>query len=176
MPYEHTVISCGRQHVEGIRSIYNDAIVHTTALYEYAPRSAETMQAWMASKESARLPVLGIECEPGVLAGFATWGPFRSFPAYKYSVEHSVYVGLAYRRCGVGRALLNALVLAAQTHDLHMLIGGIDATNAGSIALHRQLGFSHCATIQQAGFKFGRWLDLEFWQRILPTPAQPVAG
>ena len=82
------VIHCRREHLESIRAIYNREILHTTALYEYEPRSAETMAAWWAAKQTAGLPVLGVESEPGVLAGFATWGPFRSFPAYLHTAEH----------------------------------------------------------------------------------------
>jgi phosphinothricin acetyltransferase len=69
-----------------------------------------------------------------------------------------------------------ALVAAARDRDLHQLIAGIDAANAASIALHTSLGFRCCGTVREAGFKFGRWLDLEFWQLLLPTPAQPVDG
>ena len=164
---QHAVNPCGVQHLEAIRAIYNDAIVHTTSLYEYEPRSVETMQAWFATKQAADFPVVGIESEPGVLAGFATWGAFRAFPAFKYSIEHSVYVATPYLRRGIGRTLLEALIAIAQQRQLHMLIGGIDATNTASIALHQKLGFTHCGTIREAGYKFNRWLDLEFWQLIL---------
>jgi phosphinothricin acetyltransferase len=171
------VIRCRSEHLEAIRSIYNHEILHTTALYEYEPRSGETMAAWWDAKEQAGLPVLGIEEEPGVLAGFATWGPFRAYPAYRHTVEHSVYVDSRFRRRGVGRALLAALVEEARTRELHMMVGVIDATNAASIALHRRLGFIHGGTLREAGFKFGRWLDVELWQRILAAPeAVKAAG
>jgi phosphinothricin acetyltransferase len=68
------------------------------------------------------------------------------------------------------------IIALAQGQDYHVLIGGIDATNAASIKLHEELGFTHCGTVRQAGFKFGKWLDLVFYQLILPTPAQPVDG
>ena len=170
------IISCTPEHLEAIRAIFNQAILHSTALYEYRPRSVAVMEAWFADKQAAGVPVLGIEREPGVLAGFATWGPFRPRAAYKYSAEHSVYVDERFRGQGVGQALLAALVAEAQARDLHQLIGGVDASNAASIALHKKLGFRHCGTVREAGFKFGRWLDLEFWQRLLPTPAHPTDG
>ncbi|NBV45417.1 MAG: N-acetyltransferase family protein [Planctomycetia bacterium] len=170
------VIRCAERHLETIRAIYNDAIVNTTALYEYHPRSAEVVATWWDGKCRAGLPVLGIEAADGTLAGFATWGPFRSFPAYKYTAEHSVYVGSAHRGRGVGRRLLTALVAEATARELHLLVGGIDADNAASKALHRAAGFTLAGTVRQAGFKFGRWLDLEFWQRYLPGPPQPVDG
>ena len=170
----HAVIRCGPEHLEAIRGIYNHEILHTTALYEYEPRSAETMAAWWAAKQSAGLPVLGIEAEPGVLAAFATWGPFRAFPAYQHSVEHSVYVDVRFRGHGMGRRLLAALVEEATARDLHMMVGVIDATNAASIGLHRQSDFTHCGTVREAGCKFGRWLDVEFWQMLLPTARPPI--
>jgi phosphinothricin acetyltransferase len=170
------VIACDRSHLPAIRAIFNQAILHTTALYEYEPRSEAVIEAWYADRQALGAPILGIEWESGVLAGFATWGPFRPRPAYKYSVEHSVYVAEQFRGHGIGRQLLEALVGAARDRDLHQLIAGIDAANSASIALHKSLGFRRCGTVREAGFKFGRWLDLEFWQRLLPTPARPVDG
>jgi phosphinothricin acetyltransferase len=108
--------------------------------------------------------------------GFASFGTFRAWPAYKYSVEHSVYVDARFRGRGVGRRLLEELIAAARARDFHVLIGGIDAANTVSIALHERLGFTHCGTIRQVGFKFGRWLDLTFYQLILATPLQPIDG
>ncbi len=166
---EHRVIRCGREHIDAIGAIYNDAILNTTALYEYEPRSAEVMVAWFAGKEAAGLPVLGVVKESGVLAGFATWGPFRPFPAYCFSAEHSVYVDNRFRGQGVGQTLLNAILAEASAAGLHTLIGGIDSTNVASISLHKKLGFTHCGTIREAGFKFGRWLDLDFWQKTVPA-------
>ena len=174
MKTEHTVIRCGPEHSGQIRAIYNEAIINTTALYEYEPRSAAVMEKWYADKQAAELPVFGIECEDGegrALAGFATWGPFRQYPAYRFSVEHSVYVDVRFRRRGIGRRLLETLIEEASARGLHMLIAGIDASNAPSIALHSAGGFSHCGTVRGAGFKFGRWLDLEFWQLVLESGA-----
>ena len=175
-PRRRPIRPCTAEHLPAIREIYNDAILNSTALYEYAPRSEETMREWFAARQRDGIPVLGIEWEPGVLAGFVTWGPFRPRPAYKYSVEHSVYVDERFRGHGIGRQLLEAIVAEARRHDLHLLIAGIDATNVASIALHSSLGFRCCGTVREAGFKFGRWLDLEFWQLVLETPARPVDG
>ena len=112
----------------------------------------------------------------GTLLGFATYGVFRARPAYKYSVEHSVYVHKDCRGQGAGRALLQRIIEAAREQNYHVLVGGIDAENAASIALHRELGFTHAGTITQSGFKFGRWLDLAFYQLTLETPVNPVDG
>lgn len=175
-PPRRTAIRCTTAHLPAIRAILNEAILNSTALYEYAPRSEETMREWFAVRQQEGVPVLGIEWEPGVLAGFATWGPFRPRAAYKYSAEHSVYVEERFRGEGVGRQLMQALIVEAKRAGLHMLIAGIDASNVASIALHSSLGFRCCGTVREAGFKFGRWLDLEFWQLILPTPEHPVDG
>jgi len=91
-------------------------------------------------------------------------------------VEHSVYVHADHRGRGLGRVVMEALVEAAKARGVHAMIGGIDASNAASIALHRRLGFRHAGTLPQVGFKFGRWLDLAFFQRLLETPAAPVDG
>jgi L-amino acid N-acyltransferase len=171
------IIDCDAQrHSAAILAILNDAIVHTTALYDYKPRSADSMVTWFEAKAKGRYPVIGVENELGELMGFASYGPFRAWPAYKYSVEHSVYVDSRFRGQGVGRALLGAVILAAEKQDFHIMVGGIDATNAVSIKLHESLGFKSCGVVRQAGFKFGRWLDLAFYQLILRTPATPVDG
>jgi L-amino acid N-acyltransferase YncA len=87
-----------------------------------------------------------------------------------------VYVRADCRGRGLGKRLLTELIGAAKGQGYHMIIGGIDASNAASVHLHRALGFQQCGSIRQAGFKFGRWLDLEFYQLLLPTPPNPVDG
>lgn len=163
-------------HGQAILDILNEAIRTSTAVYEYVPRTIETMVPWFKAKEAKGYPVIGVEDEAGTLMGFATYGVFRDRPAYKYSVEHSVYVQKDHRGKGLGKALMERLIVAAREQDLHVMVGGIDATNAVSIALHEQLGFVHAGTIRQAGFKFGRWLDLAFYQLTLQTPRDPVDG
>ena len=171
------LIDCDEaRHAEAILAILNDAILNTTAIYDYAPRPASAMPAWFAAKRAGSFPVLGLEDADGQLLGFATYGVFRHFAAFKYSVEHSVYVHPAHRRRGVGRRLLEALIARAEAQDLHLLVGALDATNTASVALHEALGFVHAGTIPQAGYKFGRWLDLAFYQLQLRTPTAPKDG
>jgi L-amino acid N-acyltransferase len=157
-------------------AILNEAIVSSTALYDYRPRELSSMTAWFDAKTRVGFPVWGALDDDGALLGFATYGAFRAWPAYKYSVEHSVYVDERRRGGGVGKALMQRLIESATAQQLHVMIGGIDAENTRSIAFHEQLGFRHCGTIEQAGFKFGRWLDLAFYQLILATPSQPQDG
>jgi L-amino acid N-acyltransferase len=87
-----------------------------------------------------------------------------------------VYVEKSHRGKGVSVVLLNAIIAKAREADLHTLIGGIDAANSVSIALHTKMGFTHAGTIRHAAFKFGRWLDLAFYQLILETPTNPIDG
>ena len=162
-------------HADAILRILNDVIASSTALFDYQPRSPESMINWFAAKADRGFPVIGA-VDSGRLLGFATYGVFRAWPAYKYSVEHSVYVDRAARGRGVGRALLQRLIAIAEEQAYHTLVAGIVATNAPSIALHRKLGFTYCGTIEHAGFKFGEWLDLAFYQLLLRTPAHPVDG
>lgn len=163
-------------HAAAILDILNEAIENSTALYDYKARSMDSMVGWFAAKAAGRFPVLGLESAEGELLGFASYGTFRGWPAYKYTVEHSVYVHRDHRGRGVGSRLLQEILARAEQQGVHVLVGGIDASNEGSIALHVKSGFEHAGTIRQAGFKFGRWLDLAFYQRILETPANPVDG
>lgn len=164
------------RHAEAILAIFNEAIVHSTALYDYQPRSLATMAPWFATKLAHQFPVIGFEDTDGELMGFASYGTFRAWPAFKYSVEHSVYVHRDHRGKGLGRRLLVTLIGEAERRGVHTLIGAIDLDNTESIQLHQRLGFQEAGIIRQAGYKFGRWLDLVFYQRILSTPDHPVDG
>lgn len=164
------------RHSEAILAIFNEAIANSTALYDYKLRTEADMAGWFDVKTRRNYPVIGMENVAGELMGFASYGQFRERPAYKYTVEHSVYVDARFRGQGVGRALLAAIIDAAQEQDYHVMVGGIDASNSVSIKLHESLGFTACGIVRQAGFKFGRWLDLAFYQLILRTPAAPVDG
>lgn len=164
------------RHANAILAIFNDAILTSTALYVYEPRDLAFMENWFLAKRNDGFPIVGIEAENGELMGFASYGAFRAWPAFKYSVEHSVYIASSHRGKGLGEALMRALIERARHAQVHILVGGIDAANSGSIAMHQKLGFHHAGTIKEAGFKFGRWLDLAFYQLVLDTPAQPVDG
>lgn len=156
-----------------ILEIYNDAIVHTTAVYSYEPQTIENRKAWYEQKMNDGFPILVFELDNKV-AGFATFGPFRPWPAYKYSIEHSIYVNKEYRKKGIGSSLLKEIISLAKEREYKTLIAGIDATNEKSIALHKNLGFVHSGTIEKAGFKFDRWLDLAFFQLELNGPENPI--
>jgi phosphinothricin acetyltransferase len=170
------IVSCQPDaHATAVRDIFNDAIANTTALYDYHPRSLETVMKWFGAKARDGYPVLAA-VKDGDLLGFASYGSFRAWPAYQYTVEHSLYVQRDRRRTGVGRALLAAVVDNAAARGFRTVIGGIDADNAASIALHEAQGFVHAGTIRDAGYKFGRWLNLAFYQKLLPGPERPTEG
>jgi L-amino acid N-acyltransferase len=172
-----TVVDCTyERHAEAILAILNDAIATSTALYDYRPRAPQSMVPWFEAKRVGRFPVVGVEDSDGRLLAFGSYGTFRAWPAYKYTVEHSVYVERDHRRLGLGRVVMQALIAEARRSDVHAMLGGIDTSNAPSIALHERLGFAHVGTLRQVGFKFGRWLDLAFYQLLLDTPGQPVDG
>src|SRR5688572_13100238 len=107
-------------------AIYNDAVLTTTAVYDYKPRSAEQQAAWFQAKQDQGLPVLVAEID-GAVVGFASYGPFRPWPAYLHSVENSLYVAADWRGRGVGSLLLPALIQRAADRGLHTMIAGIDA-------------------------------------------------
>jgi L-amino acid N-acyltransferase len=174
---EHFLVQCSfDRHADAILDIFNDAILNSTALYEYKPRTMQTMVNWFETKRAGGFPVIGVENGAGKLLAFGSYGSFRAFPANKYTVEHSVYVQQDHRGQGLGRVVMEQIIAAARQNELHALMGGIDSTNAGSISLHERLGFKHVGTLPQIGFKFGRWLDLALYQLLLETPAHPVDG
>lgn len=164
------------RHAPAILAIFNEAIVNSTALYDYQPRPLESMKAWFDAKQQGNFPVIGLEDSQGQLLAFGSYGTFRAWPAYKYTAEHSVYVHHDHRGRGLGLEVMRALIESARQRDLHALVGGIDATNTASIALHQRLGFRHVGTLPQVGFKLGRWLDLALYQLLLETPREPVDG
>jgi L-amino acid N-acyltransferase YncA len=156
-----------------ILGIYNHAIATTTAVFDYHAHTLDARRDWLHAKQAARLPVVVAVVDDEVV-GFATYGPFRAWPAYKYTIEHSVYVAERAWRRGVARALMHALLASAREHDYHAVIAGIGADNLPSLRLHESLGFVEVAHFREVGFKFGRWLDLKFLELLLSTPRQPV--
>ena len=174
---EHNLVRCNlERHGEAIREILNEAIENSTALYDYQPRSKESMVGWFEAKRAGDFPVIGIESPAGELLGFGSYGTFRAWPAFKYSVEHSIYVHNEHRGQGLGEKLLMAIIAAAKEQQKHVLIGGIDSSNTVSIALHEKHGFKKVGELPQVGFKFGRWLDMAFYQLTLETPLRPIDG
>lgn len=149
-----------------ILEIMNEAILNTTAIYDYKSRDEAYVEAWFAKKQADNFPVIVYELE-GNAVGYGTYGAFRAWEAYKYSIEHSIYVHVNHQGKGIGKKLLEALINAAKKGGYHTMIGGIDAANQKSCDFHAQFGFIEVGRIKDAGYKFDRWLDLVFMQLIL---------
>ncbi|MFC3676152.1 GNAT family N-acetyltransferase [Ferrovibrio xuzhouensis] len=153
---------------EAIRAIYNDAVLNTTAVFDYTPRDVAAQVAWLAAKAEQTLPVLVATDGPGgAVAGYCSYGPFRPWPAYLYTVENAIYIAPDRRGQGIGKLLLARLTGLARTRGLHTMIAGITAENAASLRLHEAQGFTRAGLIRAAGWKFERWLDLVFLQKML---------
>jgi len=165
---------CTEKQLPEILDIFNDAILNSTALYDYKTRTMETMNAWYADKLKGNYPIVGAFDENDTLLGFATYGMFRVRPAYKYSVEHSVYVRSDKRGHGVGKVLLREIIKKAGEQNFHVMVGVIDASNGVSLKLHENEGFILTGIMKEVGFKFGKWLDAAFYQLILKTPENPT--
>ena len=151
----------------GILVIYNEVLVHSTAIYATEPVTLEERREWMLARRERQFPVIVAADARGVL-GFASYGDWRgSWNGYRFTVEHSVHVRADARGAGVGRALLEALLPRALAQGKHVMIGSIDAANDASIRFHARLGFEPVAHFREVGHKFGRWLDLVFMQRKL---------
>jgi phosphinothricin acetyltransferase len=156
------ILDATESDLEGILTIYNDVIATSTAIYSHLPVALG--RQWWRARVAQGYPVLVARADGGV-AGFASFGDFRAWPGYRFTVEHSVHVRADVRGRGVGTALLTALFPRAAALNKHVMIGGVDAANSASIRFHERLGFEKAGQLREVGYKFDRWLDLVFLQR-----------
>jgi phosphinothricin acetyltransferase len=158
-----------------IQAIYSFHVLHGLASFEEEPPSVEELNRRRADALDRGLPYLVAETG-GVVVGYSYAAPYRSRPAYRFTVENSVYIEEDLRRRGVGYLLLSALIarcIACKYRQMIAVIG--DSENRASIALHERLGFIRVGTLHAVGFKFGRWVDSVLMQRAL-DPDERVAG
>jgi phosphinothricin acetyltransferase len=165
---------CTEKQLPEILEIFNEAILTSTALYDYKLRTLEFMKVWYSDKMTHNFPIIGAFDNQGELLGFSTFGTFRPHSGYKYTVEHSVYVRSDKRGLGLGRILLKEIIKQAEKLNFHALVGVIDGLNIASVRLHENEGFVFAGILKDAGFKFGKWLDVVFYQLILKTPENPI--
>ncbi|MDT3960459.1 N-acetyltransferase family protein [Staphylococcus kloosii] len=152
-----------KEDLPAILEIYNDAILNTTAVYTYEAQTLENRVQWFDIKSTHNEPIFVFELDNKAV-GFATYGSFRDWPAYQYTIEHSIYVDKDYRGNGIARKLLTELLTDVKAKGYKTIVAGIDATNDKSIHLHKKFNFTYSGTITNVGYKFDHWLDLAFYQ------------
>ncbi len=152
--------------LDAILEIVNHNILHSSSIYDYEPRTFEEQKKIWEEKKHQNFPLIIAEIE-GKIAGFGTFGTFRFKEGYKFTVEHSVYVSHDFQGKGIGKQLLAELINLAKHQNYHCMIGVIDASNVNSILFHQQFGFENVGELKEVGFKFDKWLDVVFMQKIL---------
>ena len=162
------VQDAGAADLEGLVTIYNEVIASSTAVFTSTAVTLQERRRWWRTRTAQGYPVLIARDEHGV-AAFGTFGDFRAWPGYRFTVEHTVHVRADRRGQGVGTALMRPLIERAVQLEKHVMIAGIDADNAGSIRFHERLGFVTAGHFHEVGFKFGRWLDLVFMEKRLAS-------
>jgi phosphinothricin acetyltransferase len=145
--------------LRAITEIYNGILTHSTAIYSDTPSTIEERIAWWRERQQQNYPVLVAEAQ-GEVVGFASFGDFRSWPGYRFTVEGTVHLRPGARRRGTGTLLLQELILHAKALGKHMLIAGVDSENLQSLEFLQKAGFERCAHLHEIGYKFGRYLDL----------------
>ncbi|MFC0167330.1 arsinothricin resistance N-acetyltransferase ArsN1 family B [Pseudoduganella danionis] len=155
-----------------IVAIYNHYVLTTSISFEEQAVTAAEMQQRIADVQRGGLPWLVVEVD-GVLAGYAYATKWRVRHAYRFSVESSVYLAPDTAGKGLGTALYQQLLARLTAGGYHLVIGGIAQPNPASVALHEKMGFEKVAQFREVGFKFGRWIDVGYWEKTLaaPTPA-----
>jgi L-amino acid N-acyltransferase YncA len=153
--------------IPAITRIYAHAVEYGTASFELEPPDEAEMARRMSELTSQSFPYLVAELD-GALAGYAYAGPYRTRPAYRFTVENSVYVAPDMHRRGVGKALLEELIEASTEQGFRLMIAVIgDSKQRASIGVHEATGFKHVGVYENIGYKFGRWLDTVLMQRAL---------
>jgi L-amino acid N-acyltransferase len=154
------------ENAEIILEIINHNILNSTALYDYNIRTIEEQKTILADKIKKGFPVIVAKVDNKTV-GFGYYSEFRFREAYKFTVEHSVYVHPDYQSNGIGKMLLSELISLAKTQKLHTMIAVIDSENIGSMKFHEQFGFETVGFLKETGFKFDRWLNSVFMQLMV---------
>jgi len=141
--------------------------LNTTASYDYEPRTIEQRTAWYEERVKEGYAVLVASATNGRVFGWAALNPFHARVGYRFTSENSVYIAADQRGKGIGTLLMPPLLEAARARKLHAIIAAIDADNEASIRLHARFAFEKVALLKEVGFKFNRWLDVVYMQRLL---------
>jgi len=170
---EVKVRPASEEDLGAILDIYNHVIINTTAVYSEKPHTLQMRKDWYADRIRNNFPVYVAHAD-GKVAGFSSFGHFRVWPCYRYTVEVSVYVEVSFRGNGISKLLLGALVKRAEEMNIHAMIAGISADNEISVNLHRSFGFEEVAHFKEVGYKFDRWLDLKFLELLVANTPGPI--
>ena len=149
-----------------IAEIYNHYVRHTVVTFEEEPVSAEQMRQRMDDVFASSLPWLVGEVD-GRVVGYAYATKWKARSAYRFSVETTVYLADGLSKQGLGSRLYEELFRRLKGQGIHAAIGGIALPNDASVALHEKFGMRKVAHFEQVGFKFGKWVDVAYWERIL---------
>lgn len=147
-----------------ITDIYRDAVENGVATYELIPPSLEEMTKRFAVLADEGFPYVVAEDDAGVLLGYAYASAYRTRPAYRWTVEDSIYLSPGSRGRGIGRMLLSSLIERCTQKGFRQMVAVIGGAHPASVQLHTALGFAHCGTIRASGYKHGRWLDTAIMQ------------
>jgi L-amino acid N-acyltransferase len=163
--------------IDRVAAIYNEVLRTSTAIFNDRPVSVEDRVKWWRGRVEQGYPVL-VALEGEAVVGFASFGEFRSWPGYRFTVEHTVHVHSEFRGKDVGSALMRELIERARVAGKHVMVGGVDAENVASLRFHERMGFERVAHLREVGFKADRYLDLVLLQRWITPPAhaKEVAG
>ncbi len=155
-----------KKDIAEILEIVNYEILNSTVLYDYQERTYQQQLRWFEQKQIDGMPII-VADDGNRVIGFGTYGIFRPWDAYQFSVEHSVYVDKDSRANGIGKKLLTKLIELAKENGFHTMIAGVDSSNEKSFEFHKKFGFEEIGTFKEVGFKFNKWLDLRFLQLFL---------
>jgi L-amino acid N-acyltransferase YncA len=172
LPEKPEIRAAREADMEAVRDIYAHYVLHSLATFEETPPTLEDMLVRRRASIEHGLPYLVAELD-GETVGFAYAAAYRPRPAYRFTIEDSVYVADGLRGHGIGSALLGELIGACERGPWRQMLAVVgDSANAGSIALHRRFGFELMGTLRSVGFKSGRWVDTPILQRALGPGGQ----
>jgi len=163
---EITLRQANKEDVPAILEISNHAILHTTANYEYEPKSLEYQMDWDTQRIAAGFPII-VATNNDKVVGYGSFGTFRSRRGYDNTIEHSVYVHHEHRNQKIGHQLMRELINIAKAQNYHVMIAVVDIFNQGSLRFHKRFGFVEAGRLKEIGYKFGRWSDIYFLQLML---------
>lgn len=159
-----------REDCTAILEIYNEAVLNTTATYDYAPRTLDHRQAWFDDHQRTGLPIF-VAMDGNRLIGWSALNRYHDRMGYRFTTENSIYIAPEFRGKGVGKHLLEPLICSARSLNLRAIIAVIDASNEASVRLHARFGFEKVGLFKSVGYKFNRWLDVVYMELLLPEPA-----